>query len=230
MSHALSTLTGMFYEPGQAFATLRRRSYGWLPAALVTFGMALIIWWYYQTVDFGWLVDHQLSARPDLSASQRATAAAMMRPRLLTWGGVLGVLILTPLLMAMYALVYFICGKFVGSDVRFGQWCALAAWSNVPRVLCFPLMIAQILGSRGQVGVEDLTMVSMNFLFLHLAPDSPWFNLANAIDLTVFWSIGLAAVGIRAWTGRGPVAVTIMATLPPLLLYAGWAGAIVAFS
>lgn len=229
MSSTFSSFTGMFYEPRHAFSRLRSRPHGWLPALLITGGTALIVWWYYQTVDFPWLIDQQLRAMPDLNASQREAAAAMMRPRVLTWSGVIGTLVVMPLLMAFYGLVYLIASKLIGSEIRFGKWFALAAWSSVPRLLCFPLMVMQILGSNGQLPAEDLNMVSFNYLLLRLPVEHPWAGLANNIDLAAVWAIGLAAVGIRVWTGRGIVACSLIAALPSVLVYGLWAGKIVMF-
>lgn len=224
MSNDFSSLMGMFYEPQHVFDRLQQRSRSWFPALLLTLGMAAMLWWYYHTVDFPWLIEHQLSARPDLSASQREAAAAMMQPRVLTWGSVLATLVVTPLLMAFHALVYFIATRFIGSDIRFGQWFGLAAWSAVPRLLCFPLMVLQILSSHGRVAVADLTMVSLNFLWLHLPLDHPWAGFADAIDLTVIWSVALATVGIRVWTGRPFGTALAFAMLPSLMIYGVWAG------
>jgi hypothetical protein len=219
----------MFYDPRQTFSKLRSNPRGWLPAVLITGGTALIVWWYYQTVDFPWLIDHQHRAMPDLNANQRDAAAAMMRPRVLTWSSVLGTLVLMPLLMAFHALVYLITSKFIGSEIRFSKWFALAAWSSVPRLLCFPLMVMQILGSNGQLSVEDLNIVSFNYLVLRLPIEHPWAGLANDIDLASVWAVVLAAVGIRVWTDRGIVACSIIAALPIMLVYGLWAGKIVMF-
>lgn len=220
----------IFIEPSKAFAAIRERSHTWLPLLAVTLGCAAMIWWYFQTVDFAWLMNHTLSAQPDLTDEQRQAAQGMMSQSTMGWMAIAGTLIGTPLIYAVYALYYLLAGKFLGSDISFGKWFALTAWISLPRLLVFPLMAMQIMTSGGQVAMEDLTMTSLNFLVFQLPQSHPWAGFLSNIDLPMLWTVVLSVIGLRVWTNRS-LATCITVTLLPLVIIFGiWAAKIAMFS
>jgi hypothetical protein len=87
----------------------------------------------------------------------------------------------------------------------------------------------QIMTSGGRLAPEDLNMVSLNYLLFHLPASHAWASLAGNIDLTSFWTIALAAIGLKAWTGRSMGTCATVAVLPYLLVYGLWAAKIVIF-
>jgi hypothetical protein len=72
-------------------------------------------------------------------------------------------------------------------------------------------------------------MVSLNYLLLHLPLSNPWASFASNLDLTSLWTMALAAIGLKAWTGRSTAACTFAAVLPYVLVYGIWAAKIVFF-
>jgi hypothetical protein len=46
------------------------------------------------------------------------------------------------------------------------------------------------------------------------------------MDLTMFWSIVLAVIGLKAWTGRSTGTCVTVAILPYLIIYGLWAAKI----
>jgi hypothetical protein len=68
--------------------------------------------------------------------------------------------------------------------------------------------------------------VSLNYLLLHVPMSSPWFGFATNLDLTSVWSIALAVLGLKAWTGRSTGACVTAAVLPYVLVYGIWAAKI----
>lgn len=216
----------MFYEPSKAFANLRQNSRAWLPLLLIIVSTALMFWWYYATVDHNWLVDNTLAANPDMNDAQREATRKMMSSDTMSWFAIGGVVVATPVIYALYALYYLLAGKFMGSDIGYGKWFALTAWTSLPRLLVLPLMAMQIMTSGGQVAMEDLSMTSLNFLLFQLPSSHPWAGLANNIDLTMVWSVALAVIGLRVWTGRSIATCVTVSLLPLVLIYGGWAAKI----
>jgi hypothetical protein len=154
----------------------------------------------------------------------------MMTPALMTWSTVGFTVVITPLLFALFAFYYLMAGKFLGSEIGYGRWYAYCVWTAVPRLLVLPLMALQIVKSDGKVALEDLSMVSLNMLFFQLPHGHPWGAFANGFDLTVVWSVVLAVIGLRAWTGRSAGVCCGVALAPLVVVYGAWAAKIVAFS
>ncbi|MBQ5949406.1 YIP1 family protein [Massilia sp. ST3] len=225
----LSIMSGMFFDPSTAFDRLRARTSSWLPLIAVTLGTALVYWWYYQTVDFGWLVDHTLAANPDFTDEQRESTRSMMTPAFITNSSLAATLIVTPISFAVFAIYYSIVGKITDTGLRYRDWFAFCVWTSVPRLLLLPLMAFQILTSDGRVAPEDLSMVSINTLFLQLPNSHPWAGFAAGLDLSVLWSCVLAVLGLRVWTGRSTGACIALCLLPLAIVYGGWAAKILVF-
>jgi hypothetical protein len=46
------------------------------------------------------------------------------------------------------------------------------------------------------------------------------------VDLTMLWSIALAVIGLKAWTGRPTSTCVTVAVLPYVIVYGLWAAKI----
>ncbi|HEY0589713.1 MAG TPA: YIP1 family protein [Pseudoduganella sp.] len=220
----------MFYEPGKAFTALREKSHAWLPLLALMIGSAAMMYWYFQTVDFPWMMEQTAAANPDLTDEQREAMKSMMSPATMTWTTLGGILIGTPLIYAVYALYFLLAGKFLGSEISYGKWFALTVWTSLPRLLVLPLMALQIMTSGGRVAMEDLSMVSLNFLLFQLPAGHPWAGLLSNIDLPLLWSAALTVVGLRVWTGRSLATCITIAVLPLALIFGVWAAKIALFA
>jgi hypothetical protein len=54
----------------------------------------------------------------------------------------------------------------------------------------------------------------------------PWASLVGSVDLTMLWSIALAVIGLKAWTGRPTSTCVTVAVLPYVIVYGLWAAKI----
>lgn len=229
-STAMTVLGQMFYDPGKGFDAIGRRPMPWLPLLALTVLTAGVLYWYFQTVDFGWLLAHMAASTPDMKPEQREAMRKVMSPATMTWLSVGGTLVATPLLMSIYAVYYLIAAKLMGSPIAYGKWFAFSIWVSVPHLLTLPLMAVQILTSHGQLGFEALNMVSLNELLFHLPASSPWNGLLTRFDLSEFWVMALSIIGLRAWTGRSALLCTFAALLPFAVFYGLWALKIALFA
>jgi len=222
-TQALFDIGNVFLEPSSTFARLKAKTHAWLPLALtIVLSVGLMYWWI-STVDFPWLVDRMASAqaKPEVQAAMRQmTQKSMMVTTVI--GAVIGSLFV----YALSAVYYLIAGKVLGSDIGYGKWFGFTVWTSVPRLLAIPLSAFQIMSSGGRVAAEDLNMVSLNYLVLHLPASHPWAGFANGIDLTSLWCIFLAVIGLRAWTGRSTGTCVTVALLPYVIIYGLWAAKI----
>ena len=124
------------------------------------------------------------------------------------------------------ALYYLLAGKVMGTGIGYGKWFGFAVWTSIPRLLTVPLSVLQILTSGGRLAPEDMNMVSLNYLLLHLPMSNPWFGLATNLDLTSLWAVALAVIGLKAWTGRPTGTCVTVAVLPYAVIYGLWAAKI----
>lgn len=219
----------MFYEPKQAFEALKEKGHVWSPLLLLIVLTAVVMFWYVHTVDFAWLIDRMVSADPGMKPEAREAMRKMFSPTFLTASTVGGSLIGMPIEYALYALYYLIVSKLMGSEIGYSKWFAFAAWTSVPSLLALPLMALQIATGHGQIALEELNMMSFNFLLFHLPAGNAWATLATSLSLTTIWTAALSVIGLRSWTDRSTASCVFAALLPFAVVYGIWVAKIVIF-
>lgn len=221
-SSAISIIGKLFFEPKAAFESLKESSKPWLPLALIMLSTMALFYWYYATVDFAWLIDHTLSAKPDMKPEEKEMVMSMLTKNSMMMGALGGALIGMPIVFALYGLYFLLASKMMGSTISYGNWFGFAVWVSVPTLLSAPLMALQIMTGKGQIAMESLNMLSLNFLITNLPADHAWAGLMNNLSLTTFWTMFLTFVGLRVWTGRGTTSCAIATALPYVVIYGVW--------
>jgi hypothetical protein len=225
-TQTLFDIGNIIVDPASTFVRLKVRPSPWLPLlVLIVLSLAISYWWI-STVDFAWLREHMLAMQPNAKPEVRAALEKFVTPKSMLWTTGLSVVLGTLVLAALAAVYYLLAGKVLGATIAYGKWFGFAAWVSVPRLLLIPLSALQIMTSGGRVGPEDLNMASINYLLLHLPPSNPWATFAGNIDLVTLWSIALATIGLKAWTGRSSGECVTAALLPYLVIYGLWAAKI----
>jgi len=229
-TQALFDIGNVILEPSPTFARLKDKTRAWVPLLVLILLTLAITYWYVSTLDFAWAREHLLAAQGGaLKPEQRAAQEHFLTPNSMLWMSGIGIVLGTPVMFALTAVYYLLAGKVMGSSIGFGKWFGFAAWTSIPRLLALPLSALQIATSGGHLRLEDMNMVSLNYLLLHLPLSSPWTSFANSFDLTSLWTMALAAIGLKAWTGRSTAACTFVAVLPYVLIYGIWAAKIAFF-
>jgi hypothetical protein len=225
-TQALFDIGNVILEPTPTFARLKDKTRAWLPLLiLIVLSAGIMVWWI-STLDFPWLIEHTVAAQPKATPEMRAAMEKFMTPTSMLWTSVIGAVVGTLLITAVSALYYLVAGKIMGVPIGFGKWFGFSVWTSVPRLLTVPLSALQIMTSNGRLAPEDLNMASLNYLIFHLPVTHPWASLVGSMDLTMFWSIALAVLGLKAWTGRSTGTCVIVAVLPYLIIYGLWAAKI----
>lgn len=229
VAQALPDLGRVILEPSPTFARLKDKPRGWLPLLVSILLSIAIMYWWTSTVDFAWLREHMAAGRPDMKPEAQEALAKFLTPgrMMLTSAG--GAVIGTIVVFAIAAAYYLIAARTIGNDIGYGKWFSFVAWTNVPHLLVVPLMALQVATSHGQLAPEDMNMVSLNFLLFHLPMSHPWASFMNSMDLATFWTIALASVGLKAWTGRPTGTCVTIAVIPYLIVYGLWAAKIAFF-
>lgn len=222
----LFDIGNVILAPSPTFARLKDKPRPFIPLLVLILVTLAVSCWYVSSLDFAWFREHMLAAQGTMKPEARAAMAQFMTPKTMMWSSGAGAVVGTPLICAIVALYYLLAGKVMGTGIGYGKWFGFAVWTSIPRLLTVPLSALQILTSGGRLAPEDMNMVSLNYLLLHLPASSPWFGLATNLDLTSVWSIALAVLGLKAWTGRSTGACVTVAILPYLLVYGIWAAKI----
>jgi hypothetical protein len=222
----LFDIGNVILAPTPTFARLKDKPRPWIPLLVLILLTLAVSFWYISTLDFVWFREHMLEAQGTMKPEARAAMAQFLTPKTMMWSSGAGAVLGTPFICALAALYYLLAGKAMGTGIGYGKWFGFAVWTSIPRLLTVPLSALQILTSGGRLAPEDMNMVSLNYLLLHLPASSPWFAFATNLDLTSVWSIALAVIGLKAWTGRPTGACVTVAVLPYALVYGIWAAKI----
>jgi hypothetical protein len=215
----VATLLSMFVEPGKAYATVKNKSMTLLPLLVVTFGTAILLFWYYQQVDFAWLQDKILIGK-EMDPAQREAALKMMTKGMMTNMSVIGALLATPIIVAISALYFLIVAKVTDIDISYGKWFAFVSWSLAPNIVLILLGFIQVaLSSHGQLSPSQLNPLSLNQLFFHLELNAPWATLLDSISATSIWSMGLLVIGFRLWSEKTLAKSIALVVAPYAVLY-----------
>jgi hypothetical protein len=226
---ALFDIGNVILEPTPTFVRMKEKTSAWLPLlALILLTLGVTYWWI-STADFAWLREHLMAAQLSAKPEARAAMEKVITPTMMLWTSAAGVVFVTPTLFALTAWYYLMAAKVMGNPIGYGKWFSFVAWVSVPRLLVLPLMAFQVATSHGRLAPEDMNMVSLNYLLFHLPATSPWASLAGNLDLATFWSAGLAALGLKAWTGRTMGTCAFVAALPYVIVYGLWAAKIAVF-
>jgi hypothetical protein len=225
-TQALFDIGNVILEPSPTFARLKAKTSAWLPLlVLILLSLAIMYWWV-TTLDFGWLREHMLSAQGNAKPEMRAAMERSLTPTSMLWMSGIGAVAGTLVALAVSALYYLVASKVMGVPIGYGKWFGFSVWTSVPRLLTLPLSALQIMTSHGRLAPEDLNMVSLNYLMFHLPLTNPWASLLGSLDLSMFWSIVLAVIGLKAWTGRSTGTCVTVALLPYVIVYGLWAAKI----
>ncbi|MFS2025880.1 YIP1 family protein [Massilia sp. GER05] len=222
----LFDIGNVILAPSPTFARLKDKPRPFIPLLVLILLTLAVSCWYVSSLDFAWFREHMLAAQGPMKPEARAAMAQFMTPKTMMWSSGIGAVVGTPLICAVVALYYLLAGKAMGTGIGYGKWFGFAVWTSIPRLLTVPLSVLQILTSGGRLAPEDMNMVSLNYLLLHVPMSSPWFGFATNLDLTSVWSIALAVLGLKAWTGRSTAACVTVAVLPYAVVYGIWAAKI----
>lgn len=215
----LSTLFGMFIEPGKSFSAIQKKSMVLLPLVLVSVGTALLLFWYYQQVDFAWLQE-KLMVGKEMDPAQREAAMKFMTKSMLVSISLAGALIGPLIVYAITALYYLIVAKVADIPIGYGKWFAFVAWSTVPNLIGLLLGVLQILlANQGHLAPNQLNPLSLNQLFFHLEMNAPWASLLDAINATSIWSLVLMVIGFQAWTNKPRITSIAIVIAPSLVIF-----------
>jgi hypothetical protein len=94
----------------------------------------------------------------------------------------------------------------------------------MPHVVTIMLsMLLVTLSADGMLAMEDLSVTTLNSLLFSVDAVNPWFNFLNTVDVFMFWSITLIAIGLKSWLGIETQKAATIAAAPFAVLFGIWA-------
>lgn len=225
-SGVLENALNMFVAPSRTFRNLKERPVIAFPLILLL-AASIILWiWYYQTVDFRWLVDRLVksstSAVPPEQRAAVAAATSQLTPGLLTVISIItacGALLISSLVMSVYLLIVSVVRD---DQIGFESWFSLVLWASLPSLVGVLAIAARLLLAPGhRVATDQVNPLSLGFF--GLVTDARFKTLLGSLDLTSLCTWALVIVGYRLWTGRSLSQSAAVVLAPIIVIYACWA-------
>lgn len=214
-------------SPGKAFDEIRQHTaWLWWPLMISLLLASGLYLYYYNWVDFPWLIEETIRQIPAENRAESADAVRQfMSPGRSMWMTIIAIVVITLVIYTLQATYLHLANKIItAADIGFGSWFSFAAWTafvGVFGVLAAFVMI--FMADSNQLAAQDLAVLSMNSLFIHAGPGDPWFTWANSLNLIHFWTLFLMSVGFARWTGAELAKSTVIAVLPWALIFGIWA-------
>lgn len=222
----MKDLIDIFLDPSAALSRQRDEARWWLPFLILVISTAVVTYLFFGKVDSGWFIEQQILNSGQEVSEQQLAAIREASPggTFMTWSATISSGVVVALVMALFGGFFMLAGKFSKADLNFKQGLTLASWSQMPTVLNTLLMLIGVMTMSPQTALESLSLTSLNALVLDLPADDPWYRFATSFSLLVPWTIFLAALGWKLWSGATRwTASIVIATLPHLIIYGAMA-------
>jgi hypothetical protein len=214
----------MLLAPKEAFQALAP-AYPWKVPFFLVLALSALAWTcYFLSVDIAWLVDHQIALLDkEMSERQMERARDMLTREYQLTAALITVLVLVPATYVLQALYFNVVGTLQGDDRGFRGWFSFVSWTSLPTVFVLVAMIAYVAVSDSRLATEDLAVLSVDGLFLHLDARSPWKSLLSNISLATVWSVVLMIAGYRRSIGTSMLSSCVIVVLPYIAVFGIWA-------
>ncbi len=214
-------------SPGKALDEIKQHtSWLWWPLLVTLLLASGLMVYYFNWVDFPWLVEETIRQIPSEDRADSAEAIrTFMQPGRSTWTTVIAIVIMSFVIYAVQAVYLHLANKLVmGADIGYGQWFSFSVWTAFVGVFgALAAFVLIFMADSNQLSQQGLQVLSINSLLIHAAPGDPWFTWASSLSLINFWTLFLMSIGFARWTGAAMMKSTIIAVLPWALIFGIWA-------
>ena len=222
-----NAMVDIIAAPGKALDEIKSHtSWLWWPLIITVLLTSGLMLYYYNWVDFPWLIEETIRQLP---AEDRAEAAGPIRQFMSvgtsTWTTVVAIPVVSLIIYTLQATYLHLANKLTtGAEIGFGQWFSFSVWTAFVEVFgALTAFIVIFMADSNQLAGDKLQALSMNSLIVHASPGDPLFTWANSLTLTNFWTLFLMSIGYARWTGATIVKSSIIAVLPWALIFGVWA-------
>jgi len=167
-------------SPRTALGEIKTHSgWMWWPLLINLLLSAGMFVYYYNWVDFPWLVEEAIRNLPVESRAENAAGVQQfMQRESMLWTSVIAVVVMTFVIYFLQATWFHLANKLTtGAEISYGQWFSFSVWTGFVGVFgslaAFAMMF---LSDSNQIAVESLAVLSFNSLLVHANPGEPWFT------------------------------------------------------
>jgi hypothetical protein len=220
-------LLDIYVAPKQVFNVLPEKK-GWSLLALVILVAvnAIGMWWFYSGMSPEWIVEQQIAQTAHSMTPAEIEQSRAVMGQMADKSGIFavgGMVVMTPIMLAIMAVYLMLVGN-PGQKRRYGDWYAMAVWSNMPGILnMLGLMVLILLSSDPNMPLNTANYLSINQLLLGLEPGQAWYTWAESLNLIYLWVTALFAVGLHSWSNYSPAKSAMLAALPMVVIFGLWA-------
>ena len=223
-------LLDVFVAPASLFRALPdRRWWGWIAFALISVSMAVAMYVFISPMSPEWIVEQQLQ---QMGAQMSDAEIEQIRPQLVSMAphaalfSALGGVFFLGLIVVLVGSIYMLLARMATSGRKhgWGAWLRFTTWTQMPSVaFALGLLVLALVSGGPDQPMSMMGYASLNNLVLDLPPGHRWYNLALNLNLFTLWSLVLAVIGFRIWTGATTGRAAVLALLPWVLVYGIWA-------
>ena len=221
----IKTLIDIITSPKEAFVSIKEKPSILFPLVLIMLTTASLQWGYFSAVDPDFLIDDlvaQSVANSNAPEDQIRANLESVGTNTIMISSVVGVLIIVPIIMALYAGYLSLISKFTYDEITYKQWFSLTCWTGIPTVfVALSGWMVILMNSDGLISAMDIQPLSLNNLLL--GSEGPFANMLNSLNLMQIWSLALSALGYQHWTGKGLGKSLTVILGPYIVIYGIWA-------
>ena len=214
-------------SPGKALDEIRQHTaWLWWPLLITILLASGLFIYYYNWVDFPWLVEETIRQIPAENRAEGAdTVRQFMQPDRSMWMTVVAIVVMSLVIYTIQATYLHLANKIItGAEIGFGSWFSFTVWTSFVSLFgTLAAFVTILMADSNQLSTQSLTVLSMNSLLVHATPGEPWFTWASSLTLINFWTLFLMSIGFARWTGADMMKSTVIAALPWVLVFGIWA-------
>ncbi|MDX1678482.1 YIP1 family protein [Arsukibacterium sp.] len=220
-------LLDIYVAPKQLFNVLpEKKGWSWVALLIMLTVNAFGLWYFYSGMSPEWIVEQQIAQTAHtLTPAEIEQSRAVMGQMANKTGiiSVAAILVITPIMLAIMALYLMLVGN-PGHKHSYGDWFAVAVWSNMPGILnMLGLIVLVLISSDPNLPLTTANYLSLNQLLLGLEPGHTWYTWAESFNLIYLWIGALFAVGLHCLSGYNAVKSTLLGFAPLVVIYGLWA-------
>ena len=221
-----NAMVDIIATPGKALDEIKSHTaWLWWPLIITILLGSGLMTYYYNWVDFPWLIEETIRQLP---AEDRAESAGPIRQFMSvgtsTWTTIVAITVMSLLIYTIQATYLHLANKLTtGAEIGFGQWFSFSVWTAFVGVFgALAAFVVIFMADSNQLAGDKLQVLSLNSLIVHASPGDPLFTWANSLTLINFWTLFLMSIGYASWTGATMVKSTVIAVLPWALIFGAW--------
>jgi len=141
-----------------------------------------------------------------------------------TWGSLFSIIVFAVGARLLEATWYLLAGKVTKVQRSFKQWFALASWTTLPQLIAVLPAIPLLMTAKSpQLDPSATSPLSLNELIFHRGMEEPGYGLVANLNLIHIFTLYLAILGVKLWSGRSWLFASVYVLLPLVVICGIWA-------